>query len=378
MKLLHVITGMRLGGAETVLCRLIGAASGRGLEHAVVVLGQEDVMSQRVRNHGAELIHLNMKSPFSDPSALFRLRQVVRRADAKLVHAWMYHANIAASLAGGGSPVLWSIRHSLSDLKRERWTTRLAIRAGAILSSKAAAITYNSSISRDQHEAIGYCPSRVQVIPNGIDVGLFKPSLEARTEVRASLGIPESAFVVGLVARFHPLKGHANFIQAAAAFHHARPSAHFVLAGSGITQDNAELDSMLAAARLPKGHFHLLGERSDVHRVNACFDIATLSSSSEAFPNSIVEAMACTVPCVATDVGDVREIIGETGIVVPANNPAELCSAWRHLAERTPEALAALGQSGRRRIEARYSLQRMTENYLNLYGELTGVDRCVA
>jgi glycosyltransferase involved in cell wall biosynthesis len=236
-----------------------------------------------------------------------------------------------------------------------------------------ARIVCCSEATRRVHVQMGYASDKMLVIPNGIDLGRFRPDPRARRSVRAELGLDSEAPLIGMVARFHPLKDHSTFVQAASRLAQLL-DVHFLLCGAGIDVENAELASWIEQAGL-SDRFHLLGRREDTPRLFASLDLSTLSSRSEAFPLVVGEAMACGVPCVVTDVGDAAVIVGTTGIVVPPQDPGALAEAWRRLIEDGPELRRRLGDLARQRIEERYGLADVVTEYECLYRSLAQGDR---
>lgn len=370
MKICHVITGLGSGGAEIALCRLLESLRPPGFEHSVVVLGPPAALSARAAE-SATIHHLDMRPGRAGPRDVLRLRRMLRREAADVVHAWMYHAHLLTTLAvwGAREPHLWSIHHSLSDVATDKPLTRVVIRLNAWFSSRPQRILYASRVSASQHEASGFCKARTAVIPNGYDTRTFAPDPEQRASMRASLEIPEDALVIGLVARVHPTKDHATFCTAARHFLDHHPQTVFVLVGDGTSLDNPELAPLIETAGL-RSHVRLLGRRADIPAINTAFDIATLSSRGEAFPNAVAEAMACGVPCVATNVGDVPEIVGDTGRVVPPRDPVALSNGWSKLASLDAERRAALGLRARRRIVEHYTSCIRARRYADLYSSL--------
>ncbi len=367
MKICHVITGLGSGGAEIALCRLLESLRPPQFEHAVVVLGGEAALSARV-SESAATHHLGMRPGRAGPGDVARLRQVLRHEAADLVHAWMYHAHLMTTLAVWTErvPHLWSVHHSLTDIATDKRRTRAVIRLNALLSSRPRRILYASHVSASQHETYGFCKARTAVIPNGYDTRIFAPDPDARARIRAELELPDDALVIGMVARVHPTKDHGNFLRAAAHFFGDHPDAFFVLVGEGASPDNPGLDALIGDARL-RTHLRLLGRRTDIPALNAAFDIATLSSRGEAFPNAVAEAMACGVPCVATNVGDVSVIVGDTGEVVPPRDAAALSAGWARLAALGAEGRRALGLRARRRVIDRYTNSLRARRYASLY-----------
>jgi glycosyltransferase involved in cell wall biosynthesis len=248
----------------------------------------------------------------------------------------------------------------------------LAVRAAAVrvmakLSGLPHTVLFNSRTSARQHEQAGYRPRRLRVIPNGFDLELFRPGEHFRESLRAELGLAPDAELVGLVARCHPVKDHASFLEAAARLVAAGSGAHFLLAGQ-------ETDGRQVAARVEElglgGRVHALGERHDVARLTAALDVATCCSLAESFPNSVGEAMACAVPCVVTDVGDAAWMVGASGLVAPVRAPAALATAWRTLLALTPEARRRLGVQARERVKTEFSMNQVAKQYEDLYREV--------
>jgi len=372
MRVMHVIGGLGVGGAEMMLLKLLTAGRDSNWEALVVSLSTRGPMGARIAELGIPVYGLglrrNLRGVTVVPAALVALAWRFR---PNLVQGWMYEGNLAASLAGVShprrSPVLWNMRQTIHDIAAtERPTIVAAIRLGARLSRHPAAIIYNSERSAEQHEAFGYRADHRVLIPNGFDTDMFRPSPEARSRIREGLGIAQDAILVGLVARYHPMKDHRAFLLAAASLVRNYPTLYFVLAGTGVSEEAPELSEIMAEHQL-SGRVFLLGERADVPEVTAALDIACSASWGEGFSNAIGEAMACGVPCVVTDVGDSARIVADTGVIVVPRDPQALASGIARLIEAGASGRSSLGLAARRRVEAEYSLPAITRRYHELY-----------
>lgn len=371
IRICHIISGLNNGGAETVLCQLIEALCPPTFEHAVVVLGSRGAMSPRVEKF-ALLRHLDMRPGRFTLSSLLRLRRWLRDYQPDVIHGWMYHADLMGTLAswGMGVPVIWAVHQSLYGLQREKFTTRIVISTCSLLSRLPSRIQYVSATSATQHSAFGFSSERAILIPNGFDIDKFAPDVTTRSRLRRELNIPPDAIAIGLVARIHPMKDHANFLHAAAYFVKRCPQSVFVLVGDGAVQQNQQLTAMVEELDL-SSHVRLCGRRADIPAVDNALDIVSSSSSwGEAFPMSLGEAMACGKPCVATDIGDVQQIIGDTGIVVPPRDPAALSEGWSKIVALGPQGRYTLGVCARQRIVDHYSLAANSAQYAELYRSL--------
>jgi glycosyltransferase involved in cell wall biosynthesis len=352
MQVLHVITGLAMGGAERMLVRLLAAMDRSRFRPRVVSLTDHGALGPEIAALGVPVDALGMRRGVPDPRGLLRLRGIVRETSPDLVQSWLYHADLIASLAG--APLLaWNLRCSDMDFARYGASTRWTVRALARLSGRPDAVLCNAEAGRRLHESLGYRPRRWEVVPNGFDLARFRPDPQAGQRLRGMLGLPDQAVVIGHVARFDPMKDHAT---AFAALERV-PEAHLVCVGRGVPG---------ASARV-----HALGERADVEALMAGFDMATLSSAfGEGFPNVLGEAMACGVPCVATNVGDAAAIVGDTGLIVPPRDAAALAAGWQRMIDLGAEGRARLGGAARARVEANWSIAAIARRYESIYASL--------
>jgi glycosyltransferase involved in cell wall biosynthesis len=379
VRVLHVIVGLGLGGAEQMLARLVEASAGEGDAHEVVSLTTAGPVAERLQALGIR-VHAVGMSRATAPLRLARLARTVRASRPDVVQTWMYHADLLGGLAarlGTRARVVWGIHHSALDRGTSRATTRMVARACARLSRTVPdRIVCVSQASRDQHAAAGYAADRMVVIPNGFDLERFRPDPAARRAVRAELGIGEREVVIGLVARVEPPKDHPGFLEAAGRLARRAPEVRFLLCGGG-TERGGPLVGPLQAAGIA-ARTSLLGQRTDVARVLAALDVACLASRTEAFPLVIGEAMACGVPCAVTDVGDCALLVGASGRVVPPRDPAALAAALEVLVRLGPEGRARLGEAARERIATRFSIERVAAAYGELYRALAGAPAAAA
>ena len=370
-RVLFITTGLRSGGAEMMLWKLLSHLHQQHLMATVVSLRGREKLEGRIKELGVPVFSLGFKRPWQLLGAAWRLGRVLRTVRPHVIQGWMYHGNLAALLVAPfapGRPLLfWSVRQSLQDLKREKSATAIVIKVGAKLSNRVDGVIYNSAVSRRQHEGIGFSGARSRVIDNGFDTALFQPDPTARAVVREELGLPSSSKLVGLIARYHPMKGHLDLLQAAARVVELVPEAYFVLAGWGVMAENQLLGSQVKSLGLER-HVALLGEREDVPRLTAALDVAVSASKwGDAFPNSLGEAMSCGVPCIATEVGDARRILGESGVIVPPGDVASMVGAIVAMLTLDETKRSALGRVARSRVISKFPLEDVALRYLDVY-----------
>ena len=371
IRVAHVITGLEVGGAAVMLQRLLDRVDRRAFDSTVISLTGLGPLGERIAATGVPVVPLGLRS-LPGPLGVAKLSRALRAAEPDVVQTWLLHANVLAgglSRLGRRAPVCWSMHMTAAEAGTHGRSAvalqRLEARLSRSVPARIASCSYSTY---ELMERMGYELGGAEVIPNGFDVETLRPDPAARAALRAELGIPDGAPVVAHAARFHPMKDHANLLEAAALVLERLPGARFLLCGTGVDDANAELAPRARA--LGEG-VRLLGRRDDVTRIFQAADVATLSSASgEAMPLVIGEAMACGTPVVSTDCGDAAELIGDTGAVVPIRRPDLLAKGLAEVLELPAGELAALGAGARERIAERYALRDMVAGYERVWSEL--------
>jgi glycosyltransferase involved in cell wall biosynthesis len=339
---MHLTSTLEGGGAERLLTNFV-TQHRSPTEHAYVVcLRRDGVFRSTLEAAGVEVINIGADRRRSALAGLFRLERLIRRRRPAVIQAWQYEANVFASVALGlagrsDTRLIWGIFNS--DLAGNRnvwqsWRPRLWCSLGRLFSPSVDGIIYNASEARDFHRSIGFREPRSLVIQNCIDIDLFAPDPELRQPVRREIGVPENAVMIVTAARIDPMKNWAGALAA------VRDMPGVVTVGMGTGTEKLP----------PQPGFIGLGWRDDVPRVYNAADIFFLASGfGEGTSLALVEAMACGLPCVVTDVGGNGTVIGDAGIVVPPGPVAPVRDALLRLASDRPRR-DEMGQAARARV----------------------------
>jgi glycosyltransferase involved in cell wall biosynthesis len=375
IKVVHIITGLSVGGAENMLFKLVSRMDRSEFAPEVISLSGIGPIGEKMLQAGIPVRALNLRPNAPNPALLLLLAQWLRQSRPQVVQTWLHHADLLGGVAtrlAGRIPLAWNIRHSNLDPATIKRQTILIGGACARLShSLPQRIVCCSEAGREEHARLGYAVDKLIVIPNGFDLAAYRPNEEAGRNIRQEIGIAPEAPLIGLIGRFHPMKDHATFVQAAALLHRQRPEVHFLCCGEDVTWRNASLADPIRQAKLCE-RFHLLGQRGDMPRIAAALTIGTLCSLyGEGFPNVIGEAMACGVPCVVTEVGDSAAIVGDTGLVVPLRSPDALAEAWNRLLSLSSEAAQRSALAARNRVETLFALDAVVGRYQELYKDMS-------
>jgi glycosyltransferase involved in cell wall biosynthesis len=375
MFILHIITDLSTGGAELMLERLVVHQSREeGYRHHVISLRTLGQVGPRLQAAGIEVEVMGMNGVGGLILGFIRLVRRIRRLSPDVVQTWMYHADLLGGLAArlaGNRHVLWGVR--ITDISPEigiARSTMLSRRMSVPLSGwLPQRILYVAESARKVHEGLGYPPEKSVVVQNGYSIPPLQTVAASRRRIREELGIDDDAVLIGSAGRYSPQKGYRGFVSAAGEIARRFPQARFVMLGRHITWENEELAGWIREAGLAD-RFDLLGEQRNVLDWLAALDIFALFSLSEGFPNVVAEAMSVCVPCIVTDVGDSALLVADSGIVIRSGDLNGLTSGLERLIGAADGDRRRLGELGRRRIEAQYSLSVVAERYARLYDEL--------
>lgn len=370
IRITHVIVGLDVGGAERFLHRLVQAHRNSPLyEHRVISLTSKGVLGPRLEGEGIAVCALGMRRLSDAPRTYSRLKRELQAQRPDVLQCWMYYADLLGGLAGrrlGIKPVLWGIRNSHFESGGTR-LKRMVRRTCALASRHLPwRIVCVADSALEVHAGAGYDRSRMEVIHNGYDPDAFIHSETSRQRIRGELGISPDSLVIGSVGRYSAAKDHHSFVEAADAALRQRPDLHFVMVGRDLAPENEALTRQIAATRNPE-RFCLLGERADVADCLSAMDMFCLHSRTEGFPNVLGEAMCVGLPCITTDVGDARRLLGETGMVVGPGDTAALARAMVDMADLSKAQRQALGAQARQRIIEHFTLGHAVDRFESLY-----------
>lgn len=372
----HLIVRLDTGGAEKSLYRLIRATSEQ-LDHRVVCLGPESQIAADIARLGVDVVCLDY--PRAGPLALWRAWRLVRRQPPQMLQGWMYLGNVLAALLALFLPrqmrLGWNVRTSIGRLSDEKFATRASVRLGGwccrFASTRPDLIVYNSHAGERSHKVFGFNGGHSVVIYNGIDTDEFAPNQANRAVARARIGLAagtDDAILVGLVARYHRVKGVNEFVHAAAKLCGAGARDwHFALVGGGMSEDNEELMGYIHDSGIPRERINLVGEISNTPAFLPGLDLLVVASLREGTPNALLEAMSCGVNVVGTDVGDVAAIVNDAQRVAAPGDVADLARKIDNAVAADHPELTARVQTGRAFVAEHYATEQCMAAYVHSY-----------
>jgi glycosyltransferase involved in cell wall biosynthesis len=362
---LSVVHSPLYGGPHNEVLRLDEAMRARGWRTVIAVPDEKGTAVPRLRGAGVELEELGLGRLRADPRLLPRfatsfrptVREIegaIERTGATLVSiGGLVNPHAAFAARKRGAAIVWQIVDAGSPVPLRRAAMRLVRRyADAVLFDGEALIAAHGGRESLDMPAFVYFPP--------VDTERFAPSPEQRASLRDELGIPHDAPLVGTVSHLTPLKALENFLAAAVGISATRPDAHFVVVGSAPESHAAygeRLRRQAAALELPHP-IVFAGPRDDVERWYAAMDVDLITSRSEGTTTTALEAQACGVPVVSTDVGAVHEVVddGVTGLLVPPGDAEAIAAATLSLLQDPPRR-AELGRAGRAAAVERFGIE---------------------
>jgi len=367
VKVFHLIVGLGTGGAENMLLRLVSALPDH--KHVIVSLTNFGVIGHRLVDLGCTVYALELH-PKTGLQSFYKLWKLIRFYHPDVIQTWMYHSDLLGGLIGrlaGVRNIIWNVRNT--EIPQRNWSiTGVIIKLCSVLSTYIPrTIICCAHASMKTHALLGYRVDKMIVIPNGYNPQDWIIPTKSKSDFKKVLELPGEILTIGIVGRYDWLKGYDVFIEAAALLsERIDRNILFVMVGRNIDYNNAELLSIINEKG---GHakFKLMGERNDISHLMYALDIFCLASRAEGFPNVVAEAMLMQVPCVVTDVGDAALIVGETGKVVPPNQPIALADALQSIESVNDDQRQEIGREARRRILKHFDINIVAQRYEKLY-----------
>lgn len=365
-EILHLIPSLEVGGAEAMLYKLLVSSAFKNCNHTVVTMKAEGYFYDLLIDHGVKIYSLKMKK-HNLIFSVFKYIKIVRKIKPSVLQAWMYHANLMATLLNifyYKTRVVHNIRTDLNNVKKLKFSKKILIKLNAVSSYFASDVIYNSIVSQKHHENFGFHASKSAYIPNGFDHNDFYPSKDIYCRAREKLGLSKNVMLVGMFARFHRDKNHKAFLRVASnLINNVTHEVYFVLAGKACDENNKELMRLIQKFNLVDKVL-LLGEIKS-HRYLAALNVYLSTSNREGFPNVIGESMFCGVPCVVTNVGDCKKIVSKFGHVCDVNDIQALASACLSAMNMSKTTREHMIQYAREK----YSLEKVVAQYEMLYNQ---------
>lgn len=367
-RVLHVINDLERGGAEMALSRLVThSITLQWMDPAVVCLKEGGALIETMREAGIEVHVIGLRSLMNLPLALWRLYRVIGAVKPDLVQTWLYHSDLLGGLLSRlrGVPVVWGVRTTFLGAGNAR-TTRVVRWICARLSGKLpVAIIYAADAARRSHERVGYRSASGYVIRNGVQILPRDKQAAHRKATRDRLHIADGELLIGWVGRNNPDKDVLTFLQAIAKVLARYPQVRVAVIGRGFgPEQEAEFAGVLGQQLVSR--MILRGEQPQVETFYPAFDVFVLSSRTEAFPNVLAEAMAAGVPCISTEVGDARWVLGDGGVIVPVADPETMAQAIHELLSQ-PELRKLKAIQARERADSTHSMEFWAKNFVNFY-----------
>lgn len=330
MNIVFLTRSLNYGGAERQLVELVKGLKKSGHNVSIGVFYPGGPLIEELQKAEIRIENLDKKNRWDIVGFVSKLKKFIRDENPEIVHGYLVVPNIMCTLLKLISPrikIVWGVRSSNLEFSQYDWLTRATFLLSSLLSCSAARIILNSKSGLEYHRKKGYPIKKMVVIPNGIDTQKYNSNDNYRKKIREEYHIKDSECFIGLVGRLDPMKDHTTFLHAAALFLRQNKNVKFICVGNGKEEYKNKLHD-LCGQLLLQDHVIWAGTKDNTNEIYNAFDINTLCSVGEGFPNVVGEAMACGIRCVVTDVGDAREIVNELGYVVPVRDPSKLSQAW--------------------------------------------------
>jgi glycosyltransferase involved in cell wall biosynthesis len=372
VKLVHIITDLSAGGAQSMLLNLLKYADRERYSISVISLTTKGSLGSQIESLGVQVYCLDMVRGRFHIGKFFKLILILRGLRPNVVHTWLNHSDLLGGIASkivGVRKVIWSIHMSNLSTSVNKKSTLFIIKICAILSKWIPdAIISCSNVASKNHVLFGYDNNKIITIPNGFDLDKYHPSMRKKSSLRMDLGLPKDSLIVGMISRYDAQKNYEGFIKASGLIHKERRDIFFVLVGAGVAHHPGLLEAIKKEG--VSSVTYLLGERTDIPNIMASIDILASPSHGEAFSMVIGEAMACGTPCVVTDVGDSALIIQDSGSVVKPGDMIGFAGEILKIFQLSKHERKTLSVKSRDRISSNFEIKLIVKKYQTVYRKL--------
>ena len=377
LRICFLIRDLDAGGAQRQLAELVGRLDKARFQVTVLTFYPGGLLWRDVeRTPGVRLVSLDKAGRWDVVRFGIRLLRFLRRLRPDIVHPYLELANVLGWVGGRatGAKVVWGVRTSDMRLDRYDWLYRASLRVSALLSRYADLVIFNSCAGLRHHvDSCGFHRGNTAVVLNGIDTERFRPLPEDRMRTRRAWSVEDSDFLLGLVGRLDPVKGHDTLLEAAARLASRRPHVRLVCVGDG-PEGAARRLAESPAARALGDRLRWEPARPDVERILSALDCLVLSSAyGEGIPNVVAEAMAAEVPCIVTDVGDAAALLADPQRTVRPGDPDALAGTCQRLVDQTADGRRRLAAADRRRIVEHFGTDRLVQRTAELLEDVARV-----
>lgn len=370
IKILYVIPKLERAGAEQHLVSLVKNLNKDMFEPYIYCVKDLGALGVSLSGNDRKVISLNRKNIY-DLRILFDIYKAIKRYKFDIVHAYLFGFNYLATIPAKicGVPFVISSRRELADWKKPHH--HLLERLSNIFTDKIVACSEAARRFALRDEQLA--EEKVVTIYNGINLNEFSPR-QKDAALLEELGFNEKDIIVGMVTKLAPVKDVGTALEAIAKAKKEYPGIKCIIVGGGYQR--LEMEDKARTLGI-NGNVKLLGLRDDISRMLSIMDVFLLTSLSEGFPNSILEAMACGLPVVATKVGGIPEVVTDnrSGILVESNNPAATATAIIRLL-KDENLRKDMGRCAREIIEQKFNLSRMASDYEQFYYSLLEKESC--
>ena len=356
-RVLHFITGLEVGGAETFLLRILPHLQ-KDVDNRVACLLGRGPIGKQLEAAGVPVTYLELRGVL-DFGIISRYRQLIRTFKPDIQVNYLIHADIFGRIFGklfGIPRILSSQRGSLENWEFLRSVDRLT--SGLV----DRYLFQTEAAYKEISQKLGLPRSKMTVIPNAINTELYSKPVDT-AKLRQELGLTETQRVVLYVGRLRPGKGIEYLLKAFESIHSQQPNATLLIVGEG--DHGPTLKGIIENYR-SKAAIHFLGKRGDVRELLAISDIFVLPTLGEGMSNAIMEAMAAGIPIVTTDIPQNKELVAETALLVPIKDSSRIATAVNNLLS-DPKQAKKLGEAAAERIATNFSIGAVQKKLHDLF-----------
>ena len=369
LKIVVITTGLRVGGAETLLLSMVKRWLDEDIEVSILSLSGIGALDDKFREIGVDVHNYNFDGFFNRMRGIYRLIKDLRYMNPVVVQTWMPHADLVGGLVAKmftSAELFWGLHHANFTLDSLKISTLAVAKMNALLSyfvpDCVVAVSQHVKVSAIE---FGFNKNNFSVIENGIDFSVFRRNEDSKQRIFDELKIEDSKKLIGFVGRYSLEKRPSDFLQLASQLNQKSTDFHFVMAGDGNDKENQELLDLIVKNNVSE-NISLLGVRDDMPAIFSSLDVLVSTSVDEAFGLVLVEALACGCPCVSSSNQGAKGIGDEFIKFVEIGDIDGFCTQVSKIVEYE-SGNESFSEQARKYVSAKFSVENTAKKYLDLY-----------
>ena len=369
IKVMHIITSLSAGGAQEMIYKKLKYRQSKNIKHYIVSLSEYTSKQDKINSYVHNIYNVDFKNKFLFIINLILTLKIIYKIKPNILQGWMYHGAFISLLINilylkkNKFKLIWNIRHSLYDIKKEKFITRIIIKILGLNSKIPSNIIYNSTIGQKQHNNLGFYNKKALFIPNGFEIRKIKN--QNNTSLKKQLKINNHYFIIGSFCRYHKMKGIEFLIDCFQDILKINNKIFLIIIGDNVPLNMA---NYFERKKIPNENYLLLDHQKNIDQYYKIVDLFVVTSLwGEGFSNVLGEAMNNSLPVLVSDIGENRKILNNEKLIFSHGDKSNFIKNFKNIYKLNNIKREEIGKELKQIIINKYDILNISKKYEELY-----------